>query len=229
MKKLIALMLALLMTFSLVGCSSGPELLGTYEGTFDITELIITEFDNSTGLNDPSISLDNYMDKFEIKVIFEFKEDGTYVQKLDSASLNASMETLKSATLLFMDDLMLKTLIEQLAPYGYDLQTKEDVAALLGTSWDGIFSQTMGMSAEEFISELIDGLAAELMAEETLAEGKYKAEDGKLYTSLSVDEDYLEEAYETYEIDGNTVTITGGVNVEENELLSYPIVLKKIA
>ena len=212
-----------------MGCSSGPELLGTYEGTFDITELIITEFDNGTGLNDPSISLDNYMDKFEIKVIFEFKEDGTYIQKLDSASLNASMETLKSATLLFMDDLMLKTLIEQLAPYGYDLQTKEDVAALLGTSWDGIFSQTMGMSAEEFISELIDGLAAELIAEETIAEGKYKAEDGKLHSSLSVDEDYLEEAYETYEIDGNTVTITGGVNVEENELLSYPIVLKKIA
>ena len=229
MKKLIALLLALMMTFSLTACSSGPELLGTYEGTFDITELVSTEFDTGAGLNDPSISLANYIDQFELKVIFEFKEDGTYVEKLDTASMEAFTESLKTATVLYMDDVMLKSFIEEFSSYGYDVQTKEDVEALINTSWDSIFISVMGISSEEFISQAIDSFASELLAEETIAEGKYKAEDGKLHSSASLDEDYPEDAYETYVIDGDTVTITGGVNVEENELLSYPIVLKKVS
>lgn len=229
MKKLIALLLAALMTFSLVGCASGPELLGKYETTIDLTDMIIAEFDSGTGLNDPNLSLANYLDKFEIKVLFEFKEDGTHVQMFDTASLEDSMETFKAAIVPLMDDLLLFSLDQTLGAMGYTIETKEDVEAILNMNWDDIFVQSMGITAEDFIGQMVDELSAELFDQTVLAEGKYKAENGKLHISLSLDEEYLEDAYETYEIDGDTVTITGGVNIEEDEILPYPYTLTKIS
>jgi len=230
MKKLIALVLAIALTFSLAACGSkGPELLGKYETVIDLTDMIIAEFDKGTGLNDPNLSLANYLDKFEIKVIFEFKEDGTHLQTIDTASLEASMNAFKAAIVPLMDDLLLVSLEQAFGSMGFTVETKEDVEALLKMNWDDIFVQSMGMNMEDFIDRMIDGLSVELFDQQVLAEGKYKAENGKLHLSYSLDEDYIEGAYETYEIDGNTVTITGGVNIEEDEILTYPIVLEKIS
>jgi len=50
-----------------------------------------------------------------------------------------------------------------------------------------------------------------------------------LYLSEGLDVEINQGAYENYEINGNTVTITGGVNIAENEYLSYPFDLVKIA
>jgi len=96
-------------------------------------------------------------------------------------------------------------------------------------SWDEIISTSLGMTLEEFIDQVMDELDNEFVTDEPLAEGQYKAEGGKLYLSEGLDVEINQGAYENYEINGNTVTITGGVNIAENEYLSYPFDLVKIA
>lgn len=228
MKKLIALLLAAVMMLSLTACG-GPEILGTYETTIDLTSYVAESFDEGSELGGTELALENYLDNFSITVVCEFKEDGTYSQSIDPESLNASIEEMKSAVLVMMDDLLLKTFADLYKVYGYTVETKEDVEALTGMSWDDIFPTTLGMSAEEFLATLIDESIAESFSDTLMAEGKYIAKDGKLHMSMSLDEECSEDAYETYEIEGDTVTITGGVNIEDNELLDYPYVLTKIA
>ena len=228
MKKLIALLLAAVMMLSLTACG-GPEILGTYETTVDLTSYVAESFDEGSELGGTELSLENYLNNFSITVVCEFREDGTYSQSIDSESLNASIEEMKSAVLVMMDDLMLKTFADLYKVYGYTVETKEDVEALTGMSWDDIFPTTLGMSAEEFLATLIDESIAESFSDTLMAEGKYIAKDGKLHMSMAPDEECSEDAYETYEIEGDTVTVTGGVNIEDNELLDYPYVLTKIA
>ena len=228
MKKLIALLLAAVMMLSLTACG-GPEILGTYETTVDLTSYVAESFDEGSELGGTELSLENYLNNFSITVVCEFREDGTYSQSIDSESLDASIEEMKSAVLVMMDDLLLKTFADLYKVYGYTVETKEDVEALTGMSWDDIFPTTLGMSAEEFLATLIDESIAESFSDTLMAEGKYIAKDGKLHMSMALDEECSEDAYETYEIEGDTVTVTGGVNIEDNELLDYPYVLTKIA
>jgi len=227
MKKLIALLIAVIMTISLVGCAGGPELLGKYECTIDLYDTFISSFDDSAEAG--SISMKDYLDKFEVKVIFEFKEDGTYTQQIDMEFMNASLDNVTAALVPWMDAVMMDVFVTQLGAYGYTIETKEDVEEILGYSWDTLYTQSYGMSAEEVAASIVEASFEDVFKENELSEGNYKAKDGKLYTSASLDEAYSETAYEIYEIDGDIVTITEGVNIEEDELLPYPVVLKKVA
>lgn len=229
MKKMISLLLVLVLALSMTACSSGPDILGTYEATFDMTDLIVSEFDSGAGVTGTDLSLGNYLDEFTVKVIFEFNEDGSYTQRLDASIMDESLAAMRDAVIPMMDDFMLKSFSDQLAPYGYNISTREDVEAAVGMAWDDIFPQVLGISLEEFIQTLIDQLKEEVFAETIIQEGMYKAEKGKLYLSYTAGEEPMESAYETYEIDGDTVNITGGVNVEENEYVTYPYILTKIS
>ena len=211
MKKLIALLLSVVLACSLVGCG-GPEILGTYKTTADVTDLFVESFDEGTGLTDPELSLANYMDSFTLVIISEFKEDGTYVQYLDSASTEAALDALAGAIVPLTEDLVLYTLSEQFRAFGYSFETKEDVETFVGMAWDDIIE-----------------LVADTLTDEVLAEGNYKAEKGKLYISESLDTEISEGCYETYEINGDVITVTGGVNIEETEILPYPFDLVKVA
>lgn len=229
MKKMISLLLVLVLALSMTACSSGPDILGTYEATFDMTDLVVENFDEGAGVTGTDLSLGNYLDEFNVKIIFEFKEDGSYTQQLDASIMDTSLAAMKDAVIPMMDDFMLKAFIEQLAPYGYNIATREDVEAALGMAWNDIFPKVLGISLEEFMATLIDEMKTEVFAETIIQEGMYKAEKGKLYLSYAAGEEVLESAYETYEIDGDTITITSGVNVEENEYITYPYTLTKIS
>lgn len=231
MKKMIALLMALVLVFAMTACSSAPEILGTYETTIDMTDLIVIPFDGGAGVTGTDLSLANYMEAFSFIMVSEFNEDGTYRQYKDTASLETAMDNLKDALLRFTDDLLLYSLTEQFASYGYDIKSREAVEEMLDMEWDSIFSYIYGIDLEEFVGELTDVLSEELLNEtdRLLQEGKYKAEDGKLYLSTSIDEEIDESAYKTYEIDGDAVSITGGVNIEENEYLSYPFTMTKVS
>lgn len=228
MKKLIALLLSVVLACSLVGCG-GPEILGTYKTTADVTDLFVESFDEGTGLTDPELSLANYMDSFTLVIISEFKEDGTYVQYLDSASTEAALDALAGAIVPLTEDLVLYTLSEQFRAFGYSFETKEDVETFVGMAWDDIINTSLGMSLEEFAEQLINELVADTLTDEVLADGNYKAEKGKLYISESLDTEISEGCYETYEINGDVITVTGGVNIEETEILPYPFDLVKVA
>lgn len=228
MKKILSLLMALVLVFSLAACG-GPEILGTYETKIDMTDQLVTEFDEGAEISGTELSLANYLDECSLTMISVFNEDGTYSQSVDAASIDAVLENLKDAIIPLMDDLMLYSFIDQFSVLGYTIETREDVEQIVGMEWEEIFASVIGVDSEQFVSDLIDELSESLISEDLSKSGKYKAEDGKLYLSNAPEEEINESAFETYVIDGDTVTITGGINIDESESLPYPFTLTKVS
>ena len=229
MKRIISILIIAAMSFALVGCGGAkPEILGVYETRIDLTDIIAEEFDRETGVGD-ILSIADYMDKCEIVVIHSFNEDGTYSQNVDESSVETSVENIKQAAVLFMNDLAVYIFVEQFKAIGFEVNSKEDVEALLGMSIEDAFYSSTGTDLETMVIQLVDeSFDIETMASENLSSGKYKAEGGKLYMSASLDTDYNEEFYETYTIEGDVVTVDSGNLAADQEILSYPFTMVKV-
>jgi hypothetical protein len=91
------------------------------------------------------------------------------------------------------------------------------------------------MTLEDLTAVMTEALEEENIVEELVksfeTKGKFKAENGKLYTTSEEDEEISEDVYDTYELDGDVLTLkeSFGADEEDKELLSsvYPVVLKK--
>ena len=230
MKKLVSFILVLAMAFTLFGCGSkGPEILGVYDTTLNLTEELIEVIDDEMMMD---TSFGEYFENFELAIISEFNEDGTYKQYIDMDKLVASCDELEMAMLTFTEDAIVEVLKQELIALDptLELNTKEDLEAYLGMTVDEMAQLMLGMDLAAFIELAMDeSLDFDEIAGEALGEGKYKAEDGKLYMSDSLSEEINEEAYEIYTIKGDVVTITEGVNIELNEFYTYPIEMIKRA
>ncbi len=192
MKKFLALVLsAVLLVGVLAGCggdksASGDSLEGTWRANLDMTDMFNEQM-AAGGMGEfMNIS------EFGITMVMEFKSDGTYSLSADEDALASSMEglkeELKSSATAYLEN-MLK---EQ----GLDMSV-EDALAASGMSLDDMLNQIF---SEESMNELTAGMKSE---------GQYKAEDGKLYTSDSVDE-APGDSYESYTLDGDTLTLDAG-------------------
>ena len=230
MKKLVSLLLTLCLVLSFVGCGSkGPEILGTYETTVDLKKMLVEQMDAESGLG---LSFDEYLDSCEVVLISEFKEDGTYRQSVDMDKFEVTYENLKAAMVVYMEDAFVQLLIDQVALYGVVVETKEELEAAAGMTFDEIILQSLGMDLATFIDTMMGESLLEEFKEVAMTEGKYKAENGKLHMSESLDTDYEEDAYEVYTIEGDVVTVTEGVNMENAdfvEYFGYPMVMTKVS
>lgn len=87
MKKLFALLLALVMLFSLTACGSGsgssePTIVGTWKGSMDLSAVFAAAF--QTELEDP----------ISMGLTYTFREDGTYAVTVDEDSMDDLMDAL---------------------------------------------------------------------------------------------------------------------------------------
>lgn len=228
MKKLIALLLAAVMAFSLVGCADKPDLLGEYEVVLDLTDQIVQEYD-AAAMEATGVSLGEYLSEFKLILRFVFNEDGTYKMTLDPNSLTVARENMETALYPLMDDTIISVFGQVAASMGGTVETKEDVEAFFDLSWDTLYMDMFGMEAEELIGSLLEESLASISPADFGAEGKYTAKDGKLIMSDSLDVELTEDAYETYVIEGDTVIVTGAVNLEETGVLPYPYILTKVS
>jgi hypothetical protein len=141
-------------------------------------------------------------------------------------------EKLKDETKVYLEDVLVEMLKQEYTALdpSLELNTKEDVEAYMGMTMDQMANLALGMNLSDFADALIDeSFGTDMFAEEVLSEGNYKAEDGKLYMSESLDTAIDEEVYEVYTIKGDVVTITEGVNMEQDDLIVYPFELIKRA
>lgn len=228
MKKLIALLLAAALCFSLTGCFGRPEILGTYHTEVDLYDIVVENFDKGTGLSGTEYSLENYLEEFKVCVSFTFNKDGTYSMEIKSESIATALDQLKAAVLPLMNDRIFSTFKDRFTPYGFTIESQSDIESIVGMTWDEVFSSALGKTAEEFVDTLIDESFVAAVTTDFHSEGKFTAKKGQLRISNSLDTEPPEDRYETYEIDGDTVTITGAVNLEENIFFSYPYVLTKV-
>jgi len=234
MKKITALLLALIMLLSLCACGAKkPELLGRYENELDVTAAVIFPIDDAIGFTEvEGYSVADYLPekKLSFKMVSEFNEDGTYATYIDTASCEKAMEDVKAAIIASLESYMFDTYKKMINETGLvSIETKEDVAAFIGLSWDELVREGFGGDPEVFAGEMVPDAAS--MVEASYIEGNYKAKDGKLYCSEGLENTYDPEIYETYEINGDMVTVTGGVGGEyEEELYSiYPYEMIKVS
>lgn len=209
---LIASMLLMLFGCSGSGASDQKKLVGTWKATVDMTDLMNDSIQQGMGEADQVFDEYFQISKFDFVVIFTFRDDGTYSMSTDEAhfnnSINTIIEELKAGMRRYLEDM----LTEQ----GLDMSLDE-LLAEEGTSIDALFDESLPPS-------MFDG-----MVDEFTVTGKWKAAQGKLFTTESVNDSIENGSYDLYEfISSNEIKLSlpdGAVD----DTGMYPIVLKKSA
>lgn len=214
MKKRIALLLSFVLVLSLALCACGggekkETLVGTWNATIDIAEVYNAEIAAS---GDEAMAEYLSVDSFAIPLVMTFNEDGTYSLTVDKEGMDAAMNGLIEDMKVGLE----KYFNDYFSSMGLEIDVDEALAA-------------SGMSLDALVEEM----KAEIMTEDMYADmesaGQYKAEDGKLYLTEDVEVEPVGGVYNTYTIEGDTLTIEAGTEELEDEMaeLLFPLVLKR--
>lgn len=215
MKRIASLALVLVMIVALfAGCAASAtdqeKLVGTWKGDLDMTKAMKEEMgDDLEGFE---------LNDFKVTAVFTFTQEGTYTMELDEDSVQKAFDGLIESMEGFMKTMM------------------EDQAKELGMSLDDLLAAS-GMTMEDMMSMVTEALEEQdlvgELVEEAKSEGKYQAKDGKLHLSDGLNEEIDEAVYDTYTLEGDTLTLTAtyGADDEETDMMKsvYPITLKKAA
>ena len=208
MKKIIALTLCLILVLSLCACGAKEDLSGTWKTTLDMSAGYNAELEAV----DPTMAEYLKLDSFDVPLIMELKADGTYTMTVDRAELEVVMEQVIEATtngtLAYFEVI--------LAQEGIDMEVTEAM-------------ELMGISLDDLVAEL----TAELDSEEFYAsmggEGKWKASDGKFYMTDSLDAVAGIGEYNTYVLEGDTLTLDIGTEtLDEATAEMFPMIFTRV-
>lgn len=211
MKRIIAITLTLAMAALLLcGCGNDrTKLEGTWQTEVDLSQQV-----NQMILGEVSEYFD--FSNFTITFLLTLNADGTYSLRPEETSAKAAFDSL----LVRLKDGFIKFYEAEIAEAGLDM-TVEELLATRNTTMDDLI-ETLRKTIEE------DGLAAELVKANT-REGQFDAKDGKLYLSAGLEYGVDENVYDTYTLEGNTLTLTAHVGGNEDTQLIYPQVFQKVS
>lgn len=214
MKKRIALLLSFVLVLSLALCACGggekkETLVGTWNATIDIAEVYNAEIAAS---GDETMAEYLSVDSFAIPLVMTFNEDGTYSLTVDKEGMDATMNGLLEDMKVGLE----KYFNDYFSSMGLEIDVDEALAA-------------SGMSLDALVEEMKAEIMTEDMYADMESEGQYKAEDGKLYMTEDVEVEPVGGVYNTYTIEGDTLTIEAGTEELEDEMaeLLFPLVLKR--
>lgn len=240
MKKMLALLLVLIMSFSLCACGKS-ELVGTWEGQVDITELALKEIDEAMSPLSSSLSgnrelplVADYVDNLILGYTMVFNEDGSYSTQVTQEDINAIAESLKPGFSDYLRQLYFVLLCETLAQMGVsqEINSIEELENFLGITMDEAMYEALGMDLDEFVEVQMDESFKDAqIAEQFNSSGNFENKDGKLYLSAGPEYAVDPAYYDLYELEGDTLTLNFGNAPEENEnsAILYPLVLHKVA
>ncbi len=212
MKRILALSFALLLllTACTTPAATPHPLVGSWTGEIDDASRINLLLADAYGAE-----MAQYwnIDSFPVTIVMTFREDGTYSQNVDKDKLEIAMEQ-------FREDLStgLNAFLEDLIAASDSTITVEELMDQLNISVDDLLNTVF---SEESIGQV---------EQEYTFEGNYQTEDGKLYTSVGLDYNVDKNWYETYELNGDTLTLLSLVCTEDGQEADqdrYPIVLTK--
>ena len=205
----VILMLAILLSFTACGSGDKEKLVGTWKCEMDLVEQINTEM----GLDEESAEYLNF-DSFTIVLYMQINEDDTYSLYADTDALEQTME----AAMASFAEGMTKYLEDMVLAETGIAMSADDILAASNTTMDE-------MLAEAFP----EGMAEEL-AEGMKQEGKFKAKDGKFYTSAGLEYEVDPAVYETYTLEGTTLTLLEYVGEDAGDTMNvYPMVFNKVS
>ena len=202
MKKRIALLLSFVLVLSLALCACGekkePTVVGTWRADINLAEAFNEEMEAS-GMGD-YINIES----FNLPLVMEFKEDGTGSMSVDQAAMTETVDKLAADLTAGLEAYF----TEYFSSMGLEVDLDEALAA-------------SGMSMDDLVNEMKAEFAGEEAFAEFTNEFKYKAEDGKLYMSDDLDSEVPTDEYNTYTLDGDTMTLEVGTEELEEEMAKY--------
>lgn len=212
MSKMLAVLLAFVMTLSLFGCGgsdSGKDLIGTWSIDYDLAELLSSELgEDFADFNAPLV----------MTICFEFKEDKTYTMYGEPESFKANFNTWLEEFLTFGTDVLYATFAEQ----GMD---KEGA--------DAAFEESYGCSITDYMRQTFEAeLDMDALLDEMSTSGKYDTSGDKLYMA-NEGEEIDKNAYDMFTVSGGTLKLElpSGADQSQTEILpglEYPLELKKV-
>ena len=213
--KIVGILLIVSMLLAFAGCGNSKsgdkeQFVGTWKAELDMTDLFNEGLKQEIAQEDEEMASYFDIEHFGFTVIFKFNEDDTYTTEIDDASLNASMDAMKAC----VRDGMMAYFEDMIAEYELDMSV-EDMLEASGISIEDIIEE--GLSADMF-----DDVLAELEMH-----GNWKAENGKLYTTETVNDKIDKNSYELYEITSEGIKLSL-VDPTEDETGIFPMLLKKV-
>ena len=204
MKRVLSVLVAsVLMLTMLTACGSKPDkaLLGKWTSEMDFGSYL-----NEGLATEPEIAEYMAVDDFILEIELYLNEDGTYKMTADTTANMASYEAVKAELTAGMEAYLTATAAE------YEM-TLEDILAASETTIEE-------MMEESFSVDMYYGIIDEMESE-----GKFEAADGKLFMSDGLEYEIDKNVYETYTLNGNTLTITGDSEGTTDGM--YPMEFKK--
>jgi len=202
MKRILSFFMCLLFVFMLGGCGNdapASDVVGEWKGTIDYTDIALAAMSLS---GDADVYFKDAV--LCADTVFSFNADGSYKKAVDKAEFLAASES-------FMAEVK-KGLGLMVADIAKE-QGREQAAVD-----DSVIIEYFGEipTAKEFAFAMTSVISVE---------GKYKTEGGKLY--MADDGAIDERVYQTYKIEGDTLTITASSDAMLNETGMFPMTFKK--
>lgn len=200
----LSLMCALLLVCSGCGSKDKDALVGSWESTLDLTDMVNDQMKAGMG-NDQDLMEYFTIKDFSIKLVLTFNEDNTYKLAVDEAAMGQSLDNIlagfKDGATRYFEDLI--------AQSGQEM-TVDEALASMGLTMDDFMDQLF--SKEDMMSSLGDMASS----------GTFEAKSEMLYLT---DEDGT--GVEPYKLDGATLTLTGE-GVDDSDMVGlYPMTFTK--
>ena len=215
MKNIVGILLIAAMVLAFAGCgnskaSDKEQFVGSWKATLDLTDVLNESLKEGIAQADADMADYFTVDRFGFDVIFTFNDDDTYSSKIDEATLEKSTAAMKAG----LKDGLTSYFEDMVAEMGLDMS----VDKLLDAS---------GFSLDELLDEALPADLFDEVLDEFRLSGKWKAKDGKLYTTESVNDDIDDSGYELYEITSAGIKLSL-VDDSEDEAGVFPMLLTKI-
>ena len=206
--KIVTMLLACIMLFSLVGCGksdTGKALYGTWSMDVDLSH----ELNRQMG--DEFAGFDG---KLVITMKFDFNEDGSFKMYVDSDALKESFATWLDSFATFSLDVMYAQF--------------EDIGLSREEADERVQSQ-YNCTMEEYIRNTMESsVNVDAMAAEMKMEGIWEAKGDKLY--MSEDDEIDVNRFDIFSVSGDTLTLNlpeGAEDESDIPGLQYPYTLHK--
>ncbi len=200
----LSLMCSLLLLCSGCGNKDKDALIGTWETTLDLTDMVNDQMKAGMGAQQDLMEYFT-IKSFPLKLTLTFNEDDTYKLAMDKAAMDQSLDNIltdfRDGATRYFEDII--------AESGQEMTIDEALAS-------------MGITMDDFMEQLFNKDAMISSMGEMESSGTFEVKSGVIYLT-----DEEGPGAEPYKLDGTTLTLTGE-GVDNGELMGmYPMVFNK--